>query len=47
MTANLAVTARFIPLTALLLAACVSKSAYEQQGQELQAASAQAAVEQS
>src|SRR6516165_3053418 len=47
MTINLAVTARVIPLTALMLAACVSKSAYEQQGQELQAARAQAAAEQS
>src|SRR6516165_11865481 len=47
MTINLAVTARVIPLTALMLAACVSKSAYEQQGQELQQARAQAAAEQS
>jgi chemotaxis protein MotB len=47
MTINLAVTARVIPLTALMLAACVSKNAYEQQGQELQAARAQAAAEQS
>jgi chemotaxis protein MotB len=47
MTIDLAATARVIPLTALMLAACVSKSAYEQQGQELQAARAQAAAEQS
>jgi chemotaxis protein MotB len=38
--------ARVIPLTALLLGACVSQSAYEQQGQQLQAARAQAATEQ-
>jgi chemotaxis protein MotB len=46
MTINLAAAARVIPLTALMLAACVSKSAYEQQGQELQAARAQASAEQ-
>jgi len=46
MTINLAVTARFIPLTALMLAACVSEQKYEQQTQELQAARAQAAAEQ-
>jgi len=47
MTINPSAAARAIPLTALMLAACVSKSAYEQQGQELQQARAQAAAEQS
>jgi chemotaxis protein MotB len=47
MTINLTAAARVIPLTALLLGACVSQSAYEQQGQQLQAARAQAAAEQS
>jgi chemotaxis protein MotB len=47
MSINLTAAARGIPLTALLLPACVSKSAYERQGQELQAARAQAAAEQS
>ena len=47
MTINLAVAARVIPLTALLLGACVSEKTYEQQTQELQQARAQAAAEQS
>jgi chemotaxis protein MotB len=47
MTINLTAAARVIPLTALMLAACVSQSAYEKQGAELQAARAQAAAEQS
>jgi chemotaxis protein MotB len=36
-----------IPLTALMLASCVSQSAYEKQGAELQQARAQSAAEQS
>ena len=40
MTLDLAAAARLIPLTALMLGACVSQRAYEQQGQELQAARA-------
>jgi chemotaxis protein MotB len=47
MTICLTAAARVIPLTALILGACVSQSAYEQQGQQLQAARAQAAAEQS
>ena len=39
--------ARVIPLTALMLGACVSQSAYEKQGAELQQARAQSAAEQS
>ena len=46
MTVNLAAAARIIPLTALMLAACVSEKTYEQQTQQLQAARAQAAAEQ-
>jgi chemotaxis protein MotB len=46
MIINLTAAARVIPLTVLLLGACVSQSAYEQQGQQLQAARAQAATEQ-
>jgi chemotaxis protein MotB len=46
MTINLTAAARVIPLTALLLGACVSQSAYEKQGAELQQARAQAAAEQ-
>jgi outer membrane protein OmpA-like peptidoglycan-associated protein len=42
-----AAAARIIPLTALMLGACVSQSAYEQQGQQLQAARVHAAAEQS
>ena len=47
MKIDLAAAARIAPLTALILGGCVSQSAYEQQGQELQAARAQAAAEQS
>ena len=47
MIIKLKAAARIVPLTALVLGACVSQSAYEQQGQELQAARAQAAAEQS
>ena len=47
MTINLTAAARVIPLSALMLAACVSQSAYEKQGAELQQARAQAAAEQS
>jgi chemotaxis protein MotB len=47
MRINLAAAARIVPLTALMLGACVSQKAYEEQGQQLQAARAQAAAEQS
>jgi chemotaxis protein MotB len=47
MKLDLAAAARIIPLAALMLGACVSQSAYEQQGRQLQAARAQAAAEQS
>jgi len=47
MNINLAAAARIIPLTALMLGACVSQSAYEKQGAELQQARTQAAAEQS
>jgi chemotaxis protein MotB len=47
MKINLAAAARIVPLTALMLGACVSQKAYEEQGQQLQAARAQAATEQS
>jgi chemotaxis protein MotB len=43
---NLANAARAAPLIALLLAACVSQSAYQQQGQQLEEARAQAAEQQ-
>jgi chemotaxis protein MotB len=46
MKIDLAAAARIAPLTALILGACVSQNAYEQQGQQLQAARAQAAAEQ-
>jgi len=46
MKIDLAAAARVVPLTALMLGARVSQSAYEQQGQQLQAARAQAAAEQ-
>jgi chemotaxis protein MotB len=46
MKIDLAAAARIAPLTALMLGACVSQSAYEKQGQELQAARAQATAEQ-
>jgi chemotaxis protein MotB len=47
MIINLMAAARIVPLTALMLGACVSQSAYEKQGAELQQARAQAAAEQS
>src|SRR5260370_8505132 len=47
MSINLGGAARVIPLTALMLGACVSQSAYEKQGAELQQARAQSAAEQS
>jgi chemotaxis protein MotB len=47
MIINLAATARVVPLTALILSACVSEKAYEQQTHQLQQARAQAAAEQS
>jgi chemotaxis protein MotB len=47
MKMDLAAAARIVPLTALMLGACVSQSAYEKQGAELQQARAQAAAEQS
>ena len=47
MKIDLAAAARIIPLTALMLSGCVTQRAYEQQGQELQQARAQAAAEQS
>jgi hypothetical protein len=43
MKIDLAAAARVVPLTTLIPGACVSQSAYEQQGQQLQAARAQAA----
>src|SRR5215813_11950886 len=46
MTINLAGAARVVPSPALLLGACVSQSAYEQQSQELEQARAQAAAQQ-
>jgi len=46
MIINLTAAARVVPLTALIAAACVSQSAYEKQGQELQQARAQSAAEQ-
>jgi chemotaxis protein MotB len=46
MIINLTAAARVIPLTALMLGACVSQSAYEKQGAELQQARAQAAAQQ-
>ena len=46
MKIDLAAAARVVPLTALMLGACVSQGAYEKQGQELQAVRAQAAAEQ-
>jgi chemotaxis protein MotB len=47
MVIDLAAATRVVPLTALMLGACVSQSAYQKQGQELQQARAQAAAEQS
>lgn len=46
MKLNLPTVARAAPLIALLLGACVSQSAYEQQGQQLEEARAQAAAQQ-
>jgi chemotaxis protein MotB len=46
MIINLMAAARIVPLTALMLGACVSQSAYEKQGAELQQARAQSAAEQ-
>ena len=46
MTINLRAAARIIPLTALMITACVSEKAYEQQTQQLQQARAQSAAEQ-
>ncbi len=47
MKIELTAAARMIPLTALMLGGCVSQSAYEKQGAELQQARAQASAEQS
>jgi len=46
MTINLKAAARMIPLTALIITACVSEKAYEQQTQQLQQSRAQSAAEQ-
>jgi chemotaxis protein MotB len=46
MNMNLANAARATPLIALLSAGCVSQSAYEQQGQQLEEARAEAAAQQ-
>jgi hypothetical protein len=45
MKIDLATAARLIPLTALILAACVSEKTCEQQTLQLQRARAQAAAE--
>jgi chemotaxis protein MotB len=47
MKINLTVAACIVPITGLMLGACVSQSAYEQQGAELQQARAQAAAQHS
>ena len=47
MKIDLTAAARVVPFTALILGACVSQSAYEKQGAELQAARTQATAEQS
>jgi hypothetical protein len=47
MRIDLTAAARIIPHTALMLGACVSQSAYEKQGQEIQAARAQEVAERS
>jgi chemotaxis protein MotB len=47
MKIDLTAAARIVPLTALILGACVSQSAYEKQEAELQQARAQAAAQQS
>ena len=46
MNINLTAAARVVPLTALILAACVLEKAYEAQTQQLQQAQARAAAEQ-
>jgi hypothetical protein len=46
MILNLAAAARVIPITALMLAACLGEKAYEAQTQQLQQTQARAAVEQ-
>jgi chemotaxis protein MotB len=46
MKLDLAAAARVVPITALMLAACVSQSAYEKQEAELQQARAQVAAQQ-
>lgn len=46
MIKQLGTAVRIFPLTALMLGACVSQSAYEQQSQELQQARAEAAAQQ-
>src|SRR3954462_4337445 len=46
MKLELAAAARIVPLTARILGACVSQSAYEKQGAELQQARSQAAAQQ-
>jgi chemotaxis protein MotB len=46
MKMNLPMAAGILPLTAMMLGACVSQGAYEQQTRQLQAAQAQTAVEQ-
>ena len=46
MIINLTTAARIVPLAAMVLGACVSQSAYEKQGQELQQARAQSTAEQ-
>jgi hypothetical protein len=43
MTITLTAVARIVPLTGLLLSACISEKTYEAQTQQLQAARAQAA----
>ena len=45
-TTNLRTVARLVPLAALLLSACMSQNAYDQQAQELQQAQAQVATQQ-
>lgn len=45
MKIELTAAARMIPLTALMLGGCVSQSAYEKQGAELQQAHVQASAE--
>jgi hypothetical protein len=47
MRIDLTAAARVVPLTAVILGACVSQSTYDKQTAELQQARAQAAAEQS